>query len=153
MSKDKLDLGAILARATLRPWRRLVDDTGSMFSGWPYVDGPPSVDHAIIHRAGFKQKYWESCSHGEAMANAALIVAAVNSFEIVREALLSAQLIIKRHHDWHNQSGEIGLPDGEGGWIEIDNAAEYGDSALCADTMRVLDELRNLTESRSRDDV
>lgn len=45
---------------------------------------------------------------------------------------------LKKHHDWHLQSGEIGLPDGNGGWIAMDNAAEYPDSPLCEQTLAAL---------------
>lgn len=27
--------------------------------------------------------------------------------------------LLRQHHDWHLNSGPIGLPDGDGGWIEI----------------------------------
>lgn len=59
-----------------------------------------------------------------------------NTREVERRRLLHAAL--QKHHDWHLQSGSVGLPDGEGGWIEIDNAAEYSDSALCSETMKAL---------------
>lgn len=42
------------------------------------------------------------------------------------------------HHRHHLQKGIIGLPDGKGGWIEIDNGAEYSDSALYIETDAML---------------
>lgn len=47
--------------------------------------------------------------------------------------------VLRLHHKWHAESGVIGLPDGDGGWIEMDNAAEYGDSTLYRRTVGVLD--------------
>lgn len=49
-----------------------------------------------------------------------------------------AMKVLSLHHDWHNGSGVIGIPDGEGGWIEMDNAAEYGDSTLYRRTVGAL---------------
>lgn len=51
------------------------------------------------------------------------------------EALIG---LLNGHHQHHLQKGTIGLPDGEGGWVEIDNGAEYSDSTLCEQTDRVL---------------
>lgn len=53
-----------------------------------------------------------------------------------RVALLAT---LREHHNWHLQAGTIGLPDGEGGWIEIDNGAEYSDSALYERTSKLLE--------------
>lgn len=39
--------------------------------------------------------------------------------------------LLEQHHTHHLHKGSIGLPDGDGGWIEIDNGAEYSDSILC----------------------
>ncbi|MHB1086118.1 MAG: hypothetical protein ACYCZ0_00015 [Minisyncoccota bacterium] len=55
--------------------------------------------------------------------------------------LAEALKVLRDHHEWHLESGPIGLPDGNGGWIEIDNAAEYGDSRLCERTSLVLNAL------------
>jgi hypothetical protein len=38
--------------------------------------------------------------------------------------------LLREHHDHHLAVGEIGLKDGDGGWIEIDNGSEYSDSGL-----------------------
>lgn len=53
-----------------------------------------------------------------------------------REAILTT---LQQHHDWHLQAGTIGLQDGEGGWIAIDNGAEYSDSALYERTAKLLE--------------
>lgn len=46
--------------------------------------------------------------------------------------------LLHEHHQHHLQAGTIGLPDGDGGWVEIDNGAEYADSALCEKTTAAL---------------
>jgi hypothetical protein len=73
------ELSAIIARAekaTPGPWQNIIDDTGGEFTGWPSIEAPPSLDAAIIHRAGFKQEYWGDWSMREANANATFIAAA-----------------------------------------------------------------------------
>lgn len=47
--------------------------------------------------------------------------------------------LLKQHHDWHLQAGIIGLQDGSGGWIGIDNALEYSDSGMCERTTQALE--------------
>lgn len=49
--------------------------------------------------------------------------------------------LLRDHHNWHLQSGSIGLQDGQGGWVEIDNAAEYCDSRLYDRTAKALADL------------
>lgn len=49
--------------------------------------------------------------------------------------------LLREHHNHHLQKGAIGLPDGRGGWIEIDNGAEYSDSGLYERTVEILDAL------------
>ena len=44
--------------------------------------------------------------------------------------LAEARALLRLHHDHHLTMGTIGLPDGEGGYIEIDNGGEYSDSSL-----------------------
>ena len=58
------------------PWRVILDDTGGEFSGWPSVEAPEEIDTAIVHRAGFHQRYWGDLSQRECIANARLIAAA-----------------------------------------------------------------------------
>lgn len=53
----------------------------------------------------------------------------------------AARAVLRDHHEWHMQSGMIGLPDGDGGWIEMDNAAEYNDSRLYERTREVIDQM------------
>ena len=38
------------------------------------------------------------------------------------------------------ERGEIGLPDGDGGWIAINDGAEYCDSTLYNRTVQVIDQ-------------
>lgn len=45
-----------------------------------------------------------------------------------------ARKVLRDHHKWHAESGVLGIPDGDGGWIEMDNGAEYADSRLCQRT-------------------
>lgn len=45
---------------------------------------------------------------------------------------------LRDHHQWHLDAGEIGLSDGEGGWVEINDAAEYCDSLLYERTQKAL---------------
>lgn len=52
---------------------------------------------------------------------------------------------LRWHHRWHLESGELGLPDGDGGWIGIDNAAEYSDSKMCEQTIAALEAARALS--------
>jgi hypothetical protein len=47
-------------------WRVVVDDTGGPFTGWPSVISDEE-DRTILHRAGFKQEFWDGPSLHEAM--------------------------------------------------------------------------------------
>jgi hypothetical protein len=58
------------------PWTVFCDDTGGEFTGWPSVQAPEYLDTAVVHRAGFRQKYWGDLSQRECIANARLISAA-----------------------------------------------------------------------------
>lgn len=64
----------------------------------------------------------------------------VQSATIAQQAgeLADARKVLSEHHAWHNDSGEIALPDGKGGWVEIDFADAYSDSLMCERTMKVL---------------
>ena len=59
-------------------------------------------------------------------------------------AVETACVLLGKHHEHHLQKGTIGLPDGKGGWIEIDNAAEYSDSSLYERTVEALAKLDTL---------
>jgi hypothetical protein len=50
-----------------------------------------------------------------------------------------ALTVLRDHHRWHTEAGELGLPDGDGGWIAIDLSAEYGDSRLYERTAPLVD--------------
>jgi len=83
-------------------------------------------------------------------ANAAAVLVAEYE-DVALEAALSASPVaqepvadellrtLREHHNWHLQAGTIGLQDGDGGWIEIDNGAEYSDSALYERTAKLLE--------------
>ena len=47
-------------------------------------------------------------------------------------------LALKRHHQWHQEIGTLGFPDGSGGWCEVDMSLEYVDSLLCDQTIEAL---------------
>lgn len=55
-----------------------------------------------------------------------------------QERVERLEKLLGDHHLHHLAPGSIGLPDGNGGWIEIDNAAEYADSLLCERTREAL---------------
>lgn len=50
----------------------------------------------------------------------------------------AAITMLRQHHDWHLKAGELGVTDGDGGWIAIDLADAYSDSTICENTMKVL---------------
>lgn len=73
----------------------------------------------------------------------------VNELLASRDATIAALSgALKLHHDWHLNSGTIGLPDGDGGWIEMDNAAEYSDSEMCQRTIDALSQVSGSGEDR-----
>lgn len=55
----------------------------------------------------------------------------------INSALLKT---LKAHHERILGNGTIGLPDGKGGWIEVDDGAEYSDSGLYEMTVAALAE-------------
>jgi len=69
---------------------------------------------------------------GEMMSEAA---DALSSLVRERDEALK---VLRDHHKWHAESGILGIPDGDGGWIEMDNGAEYGDSRLYERTVEAL---------------
>ena len=58
--------------------------------------------------------------------------------DVLRRENERLRSLLRDHHAHHLQKGVIGLPDGDGGWIEIDNGAEYSDSNLYGRTVGVL---------------
>ncbi len=58
--------------------------------------------------------------------------------ERLRALLQEHHNLLQEHHAHHLQKGTIGLPDGKGGWIEIDNGAEYSDCDLYEQTVAAL---------------
>lgn len=65
--------------------------------------------------------------------------ALIVEYDRLRAKLAAAEALLRQHHKWHLDAGVIGLQDGEGGWIEIDNAAEYSDSLLHDNTAKALE--------------
>lgn len=51
-----------------------------------------------------------------------------------------AVAVLRLHHIMAVERGEIGLPDGDGGWIAINDGAEYCDSTLYNRTVQVIDQ-------------
>jgi hypothetical protein len=60
-----------------RDWRVVIDDTGGPFSGWPSV-WSDEEDRTVLHRAGFKQEFWDGPSLQEAKAIAQLVADFMN---------------------------------------------------------------------------
>ena len=50
--------------------------------------------------------------------------------EAAERRVAELQKVLREHHEHELNSGTIGLQDGEGGWIELDNGAEYSDSLM-----------------------
>lgn len=69
------------------PWSIVIDDTGGEFTGWPSIVASPEIDCSVIHRAGFKQKFWGDLSQRECIANARLIAAAPDLLEALQRLL------------------------------------------------------------------
>lgn len=46
--------------------------------------------------------------------------------------------VLREHHQWHLDCGEIGLQAHDGEWIAIDSAGEYSDSLMCQRTEKAL---------------
>lgn len=46
------------------------------------------------------------------------------------DEIAALRAVLREHHEHELNAGTLGLQDGEGGWIEIDNGAEYSDSAM-----------------------
>ena len=72
---------AALEGATPGPWRIVPYDAGDVdeWSTWtPLIDGREDADRAVVHWAGFRQKYWQSAdgNESEIEANAHLIALA-----------------------------------------------------------------------------
>lgn len=73
-------------------------------------------------------------------------IAELQSFAVALAADLAAlrgrvaelQRVLQVHHVHELSAGTIGLPDGAGGWIEINNGAEYSDSAMYERTVAAL---------------
>lgn len=83
-----------------------------------------------------KQAEIDLCSQLRALSRAEhddLSIAAEAAAEIER-----LKALLREHHRWHLDAGTIGLEDGDGGWIAIDNAAEYSDSLMYEKTEQAL---------------
>ena len=61
--------------SNLTPLRVIPDDTGDEFDGWPSVVAKEEADLTLIHRAGFKQKFWGDLSMRDAVSLANELVA------------------------------------------------------------------------------
>jgi hypothetical protein len=83
------------AKATARPWKVVIDDTGDpVTSGYPSISPvDESLDETIIHWDGFHHEFWHSHpSQPVQVANAYLIVTAVNE----RDALFRETAQLRR---------------------------------------------------------
>ena len=52
------------------------------------------------------------------------------------------------HHKWHCEVGTMGLPDGSGGFIEMDMSLEYSDSSMCLSTCKALEATNKYAERK-----
>lgn len=55
-----------------------------------------------------------------------------------QEEIEQLRELLRAHHHHQQSVGTIGLPDYEGGYVEIDNGAEYAESDLCSRTTDAL---------------
>ena len=113
-------------------------------SGWlePFDKDGNEIDY-------YRDEEVAACEHRERNAgpNAAYIMTFDPPTTLAMIATICAQAeenerlkaLLKQHHDWHLQAGIIGLQDGSGGWIGIDNALEYSDSGMCERTTQALE--------------
>lgn len=62
----------------------------------------------------------------------------IKALEEAKARETSLRELLHKHHRHHLETGVIGLPDGDGGWIEIENGSEYGDSELYEITEKAL---------------
>lgn len=56
----------------------------------------------------------------------------------LRRKILQLHRVLAMHHQWHQDQGDVGLPDGKGGFIACDMGMEYSDSRLCDLTIEAL---------------
>ena len=63
---------------TTKDWRVVIDDTGGPFTGWPSVSSVEE-DRTVLHRAGFKQEFWDGPSKWEATQIAFLVADYMNN--------------------------------------------------------------------------
>lgn len=92
-----------------------------------------NIDPGSSEAAQFERTV-DLCSRCFVAGRSVTLLAAAKEAEQLRK-------VLKEHHDWHMQAGAIGLPDGEGGWIEINNGDEYSDSAMYEHTTAALEGL------------
>lgn len=102
MSKIE-EIRAALEGATPGPWRIVPYDAGDKdeWAMWtPMIDGSEDADRAVVHWAGFRQKYWQSADgkQSEIEANARLIALAPDMARIVLAAEELAYWVDKRRH-------------------------------------------------------
>lgn len=98
---------AALDWTTPGPWRIVPYDAGDV-SEWgiytPMIDGSEEADRAVVHWAGFKQKYWQSAdgNQKEIEANADLIAMApdlAREYLRLKEVEKAAKVLEKRLKD------------------------------------------------------
>ncbi len=107
--------------------------------------------HSDIGQGTKRLGLWPQEQEALCHARAALASTPTEALERAK-AKDAASSLLHEHHRHHLQKGLIGLPDGEGGWIEIDNAAEYSDSGLyerTVETLNKLDDLQPVKEDAS----
>ncbi len=48
------------------------------------------------------------------------------------------EVVLRKHHEWHQNQGEVSAPDGKGGYVTWDAADAYADSGLHDETVAAL---------------
>ncbi len=61
-------------------WKVVIDDTGGPFSGWPSVCSDEE-DRCCLHRAGFKQEFWDGPALHEAKQIAKTVASMMNYYD------------------------------------------------------------------------
>ena len=122
-------LRALNEARTKGPWSVCYYDAGDKdeWDQCPSIQAPESEDCAVVHWAGFKQRYWQS-AHGDQRAidaNAAAIVAALNALGPLLDAAEALEKLSEaagciRH--WHDA-----MKDGSGMVVSAEHVRKLWD--------------------------
>jgi hypothetical protein len=59
----------------------------------------------------------------------------------LKAKLVEAEKVIKKHHTWHIDQGEVSAPDGEGGYVSWNASDAYGESTMYGETADCLESI------------